>query len=449
MFINMTATGEEVVKNACEAKNVILYGAHNIARAVFAYLKRKRPDISVRFFAVTNMAGNPPEIEGIPVRPISNLVAWKDHCFVLIAMIDKFYGAVSETLSEYGFEEYGFLGMIEIMSLLNQEAIDFFQKETLGITAAFDQYDPTFLNIFKSNLEESDITPDLNSLCHYKLPVFSGFPFDEQALSYLNKFQFEQDCEKVCGKYRNLSNLNLIKNSSLEEIRQIMAVYMASSHKDGKLSEPFIIPAWTHAVQGGCSLTDMRINAFYDNEGENISAKNADFAEMTVMYWIWKNAPYTQYKGLCHYRRHFVFGAEQIAFLEDADIDVVLTTPRMVFPDIQSMFVGGTPINQQDFKLLMGILRQMYPAYFITAKVYWQEHFYYPNNMVIAKAEVFDQYCEWIFPILFELESFYRERGITRGDRYVAYSAEMLTSLFFVHNKNNLNIAVTDYRFLK
>lgn len=41
-----------------------------------------------------------------------------------------------------------------------------------------------------------------------------------------------------------------------------------------------------------------------DDTGDNISAKNVHYCELTGVYWAWKNLK-CDYIGLCHYRLYF------------------------------------------------------------------------------------------------------------------------------------------------
>ena len=46
-----------------------------------------------------------------------------------------------------------------------------------------------------------------------------------------------------------------------------------------------------------------------DDSGDNISAKNKYYSELTGLYWVWKNTN-QEITGCCHYRRFFTANAE-------------------------------------------------------------------------------------------------------------------------------------------
>jgi hypothetical protein len=68
--------------------------------------------------------------------------------------------------------------------------------------------------------------------------------------------------------------------------------------------------------------------------------------------------------------------------------------------------------------------------------------------MVIARNDIYNAYCEWVFKILFRMSEIETQKGnVQTEDRRIAYAAELLTSFYFAKNKDIYRIAVTDYQF--
>ena len=227
---------------------------------------------------------------------------------------------------------------------------------------------------------------------------------------------------------------------SLSNVKKVSKIFMIKSHLDSCIMgnvhndyASYLIP-----LQVGKSLTDQSISALQDNMGDNISSKNASFCELTGHYWIWKNVM-AEWVGVCHYRRHFELTEQDITEIEGAGYDVVLPVPIVNIPNVS--FIYGKDHNPKDWNCMMDVLHQMYPEYYATAEMAFQDVYYYGYNMMIAQKKIFDSYCSWLFPLLFEIEktnaSVHQDRY---QSRYIGFLAERLTSLFFIHNKKNLHI---------
>ena len=243
------------------------------------------------------------------------------------------------------------------------------------------------------------------------------------------------------GEYKTLEEE--IEKFSVQRDRTV-SIYSAKCHVDKEISDKRQYP-WEKQIQVGAALTDLVVCDIRDDSGKNISEKNKKFCELTALYWIWKNDN-ADYKGLGHYRRHFELTQEMVEKLGGSDIDVVLTIPILNFPSVRQMYKNDHKI--EDWDTMLEILKEMHPDYFETAIDVQEGIYYYAYNMFIARAEIFDEYCAWLFPVLFECEKRCKPRDDKYQGRYIGFLAERLLSIFFIHNWNRWNIVHAKKNFL-
>ena len=76
------------------------------------------------------------------------------------------------------------------------------------------------------------------------------------------------------------------------------------------------------------------------------------------------------------------------------------------------------------------------------------QEYLYNYNIVLAKGKVLDEYCRWLFPLLFRIEEINNPDGNKEPNRYIGYVGEVLETLYFMYNKDKLKIAHAGCRFL-
>ena len=144
-----------------------------------------------------------------------------------------------------------------------------------------------------------------------------------------------------------------------------------------------------------------------DDYGDNISNKNPYFCELTGLYWMWKQSR-ADIIGLCHYRRYFV--NEKNNLLEKDEIESILNDYDLIIPNFGTSLLENVYEDYdnehygKDLDLCRELVGEMTPEYLDSYDkvIYGKKLCHY--NMFIAKKEIIDGYCEWVFPILFELE---------------------------------------------
>ena len=151
-----------------------------------------------------------------------------------------------------------------------------------------------------------------------------------------------------------------------------------------------------------------------DDTGDNISDKNTNYCELTGLYWAWKNLK-ADYKGLAHYRRHFMVkgskGTKEEKVLNRQQLEELLKNDRYYFAKPEKLFLLKQIIVSMYMHIMHRIwmlqdkfLDEKYPDYVKAFDETMKSTIGHRFNMFIMKSELFDSYCEWMFDILFELE---------------------------------------------
>lgn len=420
-------------------REIILYGAGPNAERLARYVGRRESENRVVCFAVTEQGSH--ILDGLPVYQIQYAVSLFPGAEIWIAAQEKHHAGMEGTLRTLGKSASKRFGFRDVSALLGQEGIQQIQKGCPGVAVAEDGRDYSTLNI-RTGVNKDRL---------FKLFPLGAIPMDDAALGYIKRDGMSQDLEGLFGRYPVLDSIDA--SAWLDEKRLFLG--MASSCSDQILRETGGPEPWLHRIYGGAiGLTSEKKRELtsvccFDDEGWNISPKNRDYGELSVTYWMWKNITDHDYLGLCHYRRRFALGRAAVALIEQGEVDAILTVPRLAFPSVRDVFLGQvmTSLTAEDYIVMLHAVEHAQgPAWQDFVSRAFAGKLYCPNNMVIAKREIFSAYCQWLFSILETAEAEYC--GSVRNDRYLAYMGEMLTGMYFARYHDKYRLAFCEYELL-
>ena len=181
-------------------------------------------------------------------------------------------------------------------------------------------------------------------------------------------------------------------------------------------------------VQVGKALhPDSDLGYQPDNDGENISEKNPYYSELTAVYWAWKNLE-TDYIGLAHYRRYLgrKHGKDKWKCLltsEDARIlclnhDIILPQKRRYYIESLWSHYGHTH-DIAHLEKTKAVIAKDYPEYLPAFNKVMKRTWGHMFNMFIMKKSCADEYCEWLFDILFKIETQTDFSGMSAFDAHL------------------------------
>lgn len=224
-----------------------------------------------------------------------------------------------------------------------------------------------------------------------------------------------------------------------------MSVYVVSHKEYDFPNERIYRPI---QVGDGQDITELHDR---DNNGDNIAHLNPYYCELTALYWIWKNTT-DDIVGLVHYRRYFKSCSEGLKFknknifseIETTNLlneyDLIVASPRLYFPfTVKSHYTHAH--QEDDISALREVIETLYPEYTNSFDFIMNGYKLSLYNMFIGKKHVLDAYCEWLFNILFQLESKidYSLYG-NYQKRVFGFIAERLFNVWLHYNKGMLKI---------
>ncbi len=243
---------------------------------------------------------------------------------------------------------------------------------------------------------------------------------------------------------------------------------------------PYPVPPakFIRPIQVNKNLADIDLGFAGDNSGDHISEKNSTYAELTALYWIWKNMGMidSNYIGLCHYRRYFALPSKwHVKFryrLLNKIKGKLLTHPSLSF--IRERLIASDTLmhqliyalehyplivpkhntlvkkdgsylsvkdsymawhSKEDWKILEQIFDERFPEYKPSFLFCAKSNVFYPYNMLIAGKPFFDAYCTWLFAILFVFEA--RSSTPREGyqSRVFGFIGERLLMVYLHHHQ--------------
>ncbi len=237
-----------------------------------------------------------------------------------------------------------------------------------------------------------------------------------------------------------------------------------SSHKENVRipKNSMLIP-----IQVGSELSDYRFPyMLHDDKGDNISAKNASYCELTAQYWVWKNVE-ADYYGFFHYRRYFSFSEKEFAtthepfvfdevvlddnrednlkkidfdeqvmrrVIEENDFIVSRVSHSLTNETVYEQYVNAVGHHVEDLETVVSIIKENYPEFIEATEKYLNGTDIYCCNMFIMKKVLFEDYCNWLFDILSKHEERRDISVYPPIDRRVSgYLAERLCGIFITY----------------
>ncbi len=231
-------------------------------------------------------------------------------------------------------------------------------------------------------------------------------------------------------------------------------IVVIAAHKECRLpTEGIYLP-----VHVGASAARQKLDYVGDDTGENISSLNPVFCELTGLYWAWKNLDY-DYLGLVQYRRFFrglhrggdVFSS----VLTGSEMTSLLGKYKIIVPHKRHYYIEtiyshyAHTFDGSQLDTARQIIAENCPEYIPDFDALMTRRSAYVFNMMIMPRGLMEEYCTWLFDILFVLYERIDSSEMTPFEkRYAGRISERLFNVWLDYKLRTGEIRKSDIKEL-
>ena len=248
-------------------------------------------------------------------------------------------------------------------------------------------------------------------------------------------------------------NKKRLDEDNMDKSIKLYAVTHKNSNKE-------LIDDYNYLLVGAKKFINIPEGYISDDSNDNISEKNDSYCELTGLYWMWKNVD-VEYIGLVHYRRFFVkfdcwnkcirgrylvgkkdayhvLNRKEVLTMLEKNIFIVKESPKRK----ESTWDAFVNVFGDEYcKSIKDIIYKSHPEYVDSFEKCMKYKTHYNCNMFIGKKYIADQYSEWLFSILEEMDKRHiRKTGDRYHNRELGYIGELLFRVWL--EKNNVKCKI-------
>ena len=172
---------------------------------------------------------------------------------------------------------------------------------------------------------------------------------------------------------------------------------------------------------------------------ENTPSKNElfnlSYNEGSHIFYVYNNYVPKKYIGFCHYRRYFDFNENEI------DLDKIFQTHDIIIPS-KLNFNGmnlydqyGYFHNINDLNIILDIISEDFPStIYNNVMKYMTMPILIPYNIFIMKSKDFNDYCDFVFPILKKFDEIKHFKNKNDIDKHISQHADQYLKPFSPNN---------------